>query len=179
MIRLGFVLGIAVTTAAGIFSSSPALLQSVATLDVKGWHGAEWGMNPEQVAAAVGFPLGEPLSPDIAKQDLRASEDARAAADFTVIKEYRVAKVPVSDWTAHAEFFFGESGRSGLTKVVLELGSVPYPTVRDEVTAKYGAPTSDSISPVVSAKWIFASTQISLLKALDHVVLLFRRHATL
>jgi hypothetical protein len=151
--------------------------------DLKGWHGAEWGMTPDQVAKAVGFQLGEPLPPGVAKQQMRAPSAERFAADFTVIKEYSVPKVPVGD----SQFFFGESGRSGLTTVVLDFGgSVPFTALRDEVKAKYGSPTSDK-SDVIGkltffyVTWIFPSTEITISGASEpmSIALMYRRHTAL
>jgi hypothetical protein len=153
--------------------------------DVKGWRTTTWGMTPAQVSAAAGLNLGNPVSPDVAKEHYRGTLAMRAAADFTVIKEYDVSKVPIADWTGEGQFVFGDSGRTGLTAVVLLL-QVSFADIRNEVKAQYGDPTSDnSIAiegkmAVFSNTWIFSSTEIDLTSTeASGSTLMYRRHSAL
>jgi hypothetical protein len=161
--------------------------QAPAPADVKGWHGTEWGMSPAEVSKTLGLDLGEPLSVSTVKAEIVGTAAERDAADFSVIKEYRVLKVPVGDWTAEGGFFFSEFHRNGLTTLILNLhDSAPFSELRDAVKAQYGAPTSDKSQVLAGTafydvEWIFPHTEIDVLgdsKPL-HLSLLFRRHAAL
>ena len=104
---------------------------SQSSLPVKGWNGAEWGMDPGQVAAATGIQL------DKAERDFRPERDPTA-------KLYIVQGVPVGAWIAEARFIFGESGKQGLTSIVLGFGSqVSFERMTSELKVKYGSPTSE------------------------------------
>jgi hypothetical protein len=159
--------------------------QAPAPADVKGWHGTEWGMSPAEVAKTLGLDLGEPLPAISVRAQISGTVAELDAADFSVIKEYSVLKVPVGDWTAEAQFFFNEFHRSGLTTLILDLhDSAPFSGVRDAVRAQYGMPTYDKShvlggTAFYEVEWIFQSTEIDVRGTTAHLSLVFRRHAAL
>jgi hypothetical protein len=131
--------------------------------DVKGWRGSEWGMTPEQVATALNRPLGEP------------KPDPRDGQPY-----YSLGEVSVGTWVADVELGFRTSPmgsgapRTQLVHVVLgfksPLGRPDFTSVRDELKATYGPPTSEKSGPSAwggglrqEANWTLPSTQITFL----------------
>jgi hypothetical protein len=91
----------------------------------------------------------------------------QAGDDPNVTKVYVVGKVPVGDWIAELQIIFNETGRTGLTRIVISFDpdKVTFRALSDEIKAKYGPPTSANKSNSVAveiedAKWVFPHTQV-------------------
>lgn len=124
-------------------------------LDVTGWHGAVWGMTPGQTATAVGPQIVLEPAPgqcgDAATESLKAHD-----------------RIDTGNGTVAVELcFIGEPAT--LEKVKLDFGENPpaFSTIRDELKAKYGAPTSEDHQRLAggnvlidTAKWVLPKTEI-------------------
>jgi hypothetical protein len=112
------------------------------TSEVKGWHGAEWGMTPDQVAVALDHPLVETKRP----------------GEY-VVGRFELTTTILADVTVR---FDG----AGLSLVMLQIKSTDYQAVRDEVKAHYGDPTSEAqqatagLAATKIATWLLPSTQV-------------------
>jgi hypothetical protein len=125
--------------------------------DVKGWHGAEWGMTVEQIRAATGMTLE-------ATTDGSGGECKSGTPGATL---YR-ASAPIDVVTLSAVPRFCVTDKDGLVYINIDLGSnsVSYSRVRDELIGSYGRPTSEELGPsrppiaVNNARWILPRTEI-------------------
>jgi len=118
--------------------------------DVKGWRGAEWGMTPEQVAAVLNQPLGEPKR--------------FAVPPWGDIPYYKLSDVTVGAWKAAADLRFKDNRLIGVVLYFPE--TVPeFRAVRDELVATYGPPTSESgpTGRAPEARWTLTHTQIAVI----------------
>lgn len=118
--------------------------------DVKGWHGTEWGMTPEQVATIIGVPPFEPI------------EDEK---DET-LSRYTLPKFSVGVWVVEVDLQFGRSGSSGLARVSLDFGDRSFKSVADKLRGDYGPATAliKTRGGLETASWEFPSTDILCLR---------------
>lgn len=134
--------------------------------DVKGWRGAEWGMTPDKVAAALGQKLGE----------------VKTSTRDPAQTYYELEGLAVGEWIADVELGFKQSApgteasNRQLVYVILGFkltdGKPDFTKVRDELKATYGDPTSeeDERHPQMGnrnqyARWTLPSTQITCHRA--------------
>jgi hypothetical protein len=122
-------------------------LHAQAPPDIKGWHGAEWGMTVEQVTAAA--QLG-PLR-------------VKPPTPHFLGTSYEAGTIAIGRMTATVTFSFRDG--EGLTNIGLTFGDEPFAPLRDELKARYGEPTSEShergFIAIEEAKWILSSTSIT------------------
>lgn len=113
--------------------------------EVKGWQGAEWGMTVEQVATAIGRPLGEPVKEGF--DGVRRTVGTLGLSPDPQVTCHDVQGMAVGDSTATARFCFGGEGQTGLVLVGLSFkpktASAP---VKDSLTATYGKPRFGSVN---------------------------------
>ena len=129
--------------------------------NVKGRYGAEWGMTTEQVTAAIGLPLGAPVKSGFA--DLNFYLGLEGDLEVTC---YDVHKMPTDGRAARVRFCFGGKGQTGLMLVDRVLKpEEKFTFVRDELAARYGAPSSSGDSTfrgnrIERSKWLLPATEI-------------------
>ena len=126
--------------------------------DVKGWRGAEWGMSPEKVAAALGQELGK----------TKTHKDS--------ISSLQIRGLTIGGWVADVTLVFRPSApgtEAQLFQVLMQInltqtkGPNDFRSLRDELKGTYGDPTSETdeldrpLGRVQEARWILPSTQIT------------------
>jgi hypothetical protein len=139
---------ICVWTLVGLVASA----QTPPQPDIKGWHGAEWGMTVEQATAAanLGPFTQQPRDPT-----------------FPTTTSYEAGQIAVGAATAKVTLHF-ETGK-GLDSIGLQFsGAMSFEQLRDELKAKYGEPVSTGgggrvggLGGVIRAKWLLPSTEIT------------------
>jgi hypothetical protein len=145
-----------IVLAACAMSTGVILLGQQPGPDVKGWHGAEWGMSVEQVREASSLTLSGPRVPPIPGV---TCHDSR--------------QVEVGEWKPDVSFCFGGQGfkETELTGISLAFrehtkSSTTYAKLRDELKSKYGAPTSEKQDAMKygtggsTTRWLLPSTEL-------------------
>ena len=127
--------------------------------DVKGWHGSEWGMNTEQLKAAVGMTL-EPTNEGSFSECKTGTPGSKLFRATTSIDVGSLSGSPR----------FCVTDREGLVAINIEFGAhaLDYVRIREELTGTHGRPTFEELgSPrgvivMKSAHWVLPKTQISV-----------------
>ena len=119
------------------------------TKDLKGWRDVAWGATPDQVSASIGKPLSEQVK----------GEDSRTY--------FRIRDYSVGAWTTNLVVIFSGAERLGLSSVMINFRKdTEFKPVVDELTARYGAPTStkretENGIDIQEASWLFPSTEVT------------------